>query len=145
MTVIESGTDLEKFLKTADPSKPYACLSQTTMNASEVKRMGARLKEVLPDAEEAAEVCHATKERQEAVRKLAEKCPVVLVVGSPKSSNTRRLCETARDSGAQAYLLAGAEEFRQGWIAGADRIGITSGASAPEYLVQELCDRIRQM
>ena len=145
VTVIESGTDLEKFLKTADPSKPYACLSQTTMNASEVKRMGARLKEVLPDAEEAAEVCHATKERQEAVRKLAEKCPVVLVVGSPESSNTRRLCETARESGAQAYLLANAAELRPEWIKGVERIGITSGASAPEYLVQELCDRIRQM
>ena len=144
VTVLESEADLEKFLKTADPSASYACLSQTTMNASEVKRMGARLKAVLPDAEEAAEVCHATKERQEAVRKLAENCSVILVVGSPESSNTRRLCETARESGARAYLLANAAELRPEWIAGIERVGITSGASAPEYLVRELCDRIQK-
>ena len=102
VTVIESEAELEDFLKTADPSKSYACLSQTTLNASDVERMGARLREILPDVTLASEVCHATRERQEAVQELAKHCPVILVVGSRKSSNTRRLYETALANGAKA-------------------------------------------
>ena len=142
VTVIESEAGLEAFLKTADRSKSYACLSQTTLNASDVERMGARLREVLPDVTLASEVCHATRERQDAVKKLTESCDVVLVVGSRKSSNTRRLYELAQAGGARAYLLADASEFREEWIKGAASVGITSGASAPEELVQELCHKI---
>lgn len=142
VTVIESQKEVEEFLKTADRSKPYACLSQTTLNASDVERMGKRLQTALPDVTMASEVCHATKERQDAVRKLAETCKVILVVGSRKSSNTRRLYETAQAGGAKAYLLADASEFRPEWIEGTDRVGITSGASAPEELVKELCHKI---
>ena len=142
VTVIESETELEDFLKTADKSKSYACLSQTTLNASDVERMGARLREVLPDVTPASEVCHATRERQEAVKELAKTCPVILVVGSRKSSNTRRLHETALANGAKAYLLADASEFQEEWVEGAECVGITSGASAPEELIEELCHKI---
>ena len=144
VTVIESPEELEDFLKTADKSKSYACLSQTTLNASDVERMGARLREVLPKAAMASEVCHATKERQDAVKKLAETCEVILVVGSRKSSNTRRLYETALSGGVRAYLLGNASEFQPEWLKGATSVGITSGASAPEELVQELCHKIHQ-
>ncbi len=140
--VIESEAELEEFLKTADKLKPYACLSQTTLNASDVERMSARLKAVLPEVTVASEVCHATRERQEAVKELAKDCPVILVVGSPQSSNTHRLYETALGEGVRAHLLGSAAEFRKEWLKGVSRVGITSGASAPEELVRELCDKI---
>ena len=144
VTVIESPEELESFLKTADKSKPYACLSQTTLNASDVERMGGRMREILPDVTMASEVCHATKERQEAVKKLAETCEVILVVGSRKSSNTRRLYETAQAAGVRAYQLGDVSEFREEWLDGVKTVGITSGASAPEELVKELCHKIHQ-
>ena len=143
VTVIESEAELEKFLKTADRKKPYACLSQTTLNAADVERMTARLKTELPDVTAASEVCHATRERQEAVKELAKECPVILVVGSSRSSNTRRLYETALAQGVRAHLLENAAELDEEWLKGVSRIGITSGASAPEELVQELCSKIQ--
>ena len=142
--VIESETELEDFLKTADKSKSYACLSQTTLNASDVERMTAKLKAELPKVCAASEVCHATRERQEAVKELAKDCPVILVVGSLQSSNTRRLCETARKQGVKAHLLANASDLKMEWLEGVSCVGITSGASAPEELVQELCNKIHQ-
>ena len=143
VTVIESEAELETFLKTADRKKPYACLSQTTLNAADVERMTARLKAELPDMTAASEVCHATRERQEAVKELAKECPVILVVGSARSSNTRRLYETALAQGVRAHLLENAAELKSEWLKGVSRIGITSGASAPEELVQELCCKIK--
>ena len=144
VTVLESDAELEHFLKTADRRKKYACLSQTTLNAEDVERMGKRLLAELPDVEVAAEVCFATRDRQNAVRKLAEKCPVILVVGSAKSSNTKRLYETARECGCRAYLLPDASALNPDWVEGASRIGITSGASAPEELVQKLIARLSE-
>ncbi|MBO4648445.1 MAG: 4-hydroxy-3-methylbut-2-enyl diphosphate reductase [Lentisphaeria bacterium] len=144
VTVIESESGLEDFLKTADRSKSYACLSQTTLNAADVERMGARLKAALPDVTVASEVCHATRERQEAVKKLAETCSTILVVGSRRSSNARRLYETAQACGVRAHLLGDASEFEANWIDGASVVGITSGASTPEELVQELCHKIHR-
>ena len=142
VTVIESEAELEKFLKTADRKGSYACLSQTTLNASDVERMTARLKAVLPEVTAASEVCHATRERQEAVKELSKDCPVILVVGSARSSNTRRLYETALAQGVRAYQLGSAAEFRPEWLNGVSCVGITSGASAPEKLVREICDKI---
>ena len=143
VTVIESEAELEKFLKTADRKKPYACLSQTTLNAADVERMTARLKAALPNMTAASEVCHATRERQEAVKELSKDCPVILVVGSSRSSNTRRLYETALAQGVRAHLLENAAELKAEWLKGVSRIGITSGASAPEELVQELCSKLQ--
>ena len=142
VTVIESEAELDRFLMTADRTKPYACLSQTTLNASDVERMTAKLKAALPDVTAASEVCHATRERQEAVKELAKACPVILVVGSTRSSNTRRLYETALLQGVQAHLLENAGDLKPEWLDGAERVGITSGASAPEELVNKLCETI---
>ena len=142
VTVIESESELENFLKTADRTKQYACLSQTTLNASDVERMSARLKAALPDVTAASEVCHATRERQDAVKELAKDCPVILVVGSARSSNTRRLYETALSQGVQAHLLENAADLKAEWLEGVKRVGITSGASAPEELVKDLCEKI---
>ena len=142
VTVIESESELENFLKTADRTKQYACLSQTTLNASDVERMSARLKAALPDVTAASEVCHATRERQDAVKELAKDCPVILVVGSARSSNTRRLYETALSQGVQAHLLENAADLKVEWLEGVKRVGITSGASAPEELVKDLCEKI---
>ncbi len=140
--VVDSEGALEAFLAAADPAKHYACLSQTTLNADDVARMGRRLQEKLPHLTFAAEVCFATRDRQRAVKELAGQCDVILVVGSEKSSNTRRLCETAAACGVRSYRLSGAEDFAPSMIAGAKRVGITSGASAPEELVRKLLETV---
>jgi 4-hydroxy-3-methylbut-2-enyl diphosphate reductase len=89
------------------------------------------------------DICYATQNRQDAVRLLAEQCDVVLVMGSPSSSNSNRLRELAGRDGRPAYLIDGADEMRKDWFAGKQRIGITAGASAPEVLVQEVIARLR--
>ena len=142
--VMDSEEALDSFLAGADPSKCYACLSQTTLNADDVARMGQRLKEKLPHLTFAAEVCFATRDRQQAVKELAEKCDVILVVGSEKSSNTKRLYETAASCGVRAYLLSDAGGFTPSMIGGAECVGITSGASAPEELVRELLETVER-
>ena len=113
-----------------DPDLKMAELSELSENSA------------LRDVTAASEVCHATRERQAAVKELAKSCPVILVVGSARSSNTRRLYETALGKGVRAHLLGSAAEFRPEWLEGVSRVGITSGASAPEELVRELCDKI---
>lgn len=89
------------------------------------------------------DICYATQNRQDAVRLLAEQCDVVLVMGSPSSSNSNRLRELAGRDGRPAYLIDGADELQKDWFAGKQRIGITAGASAPEVLVQEVIAKLR--
>src|SRR5207237_9976816 len=93
---------------------------------------------------EAGDVCYATQNRQEAVRALVERhaADVVLVMGSPNSSNSNRLREVAESVGARGYLLGSAAELQPAWLEGAHRVGISSGASTPEHLVQALVERL---
>ena len=91
-----------------------------------------------------ADICYATTNRQTAVRKLAEKASLIIVVGSPNSSNSNRLREMAEKNGAIAYMVDNASQIDSGWLKGHDTIGITAGASAPEILVQEVIARLRQ-
>ena len=100
------------------------------------------------------DICYATQNRQDAVKALAEQCApkevplgcdVVIVVGSPNSSNSRRLKEVAVARGIDGYLIDGPEEITPGWLQGKQRIGVTAGASAPEILVQRVVDRIREL
>ena len=91
------------------------------------------------------DICYATQNRQDAVKELAGQCDLVLVVGSPNSSNSRRLKEVAAGRGIESYLIDGAAEIDDAWLAGKQRIGVTAGASAPEVLVQEVVARIRQL
>ena len=91
------------------------------------------------------DICYATQNRQDAVKTLAEQCDVVIVVGSPNSSNSRRLKEVAVARGIDGYLIDGPEEITPGWLQGKQRIGVTAGASAPEILVQRVVNRIREL
>jgi 4-hydroxy-3-methylbut-2-enyl diphosphate reductase len=89
------------------------------------------------------DICYATTNRQEAVKKMAGNCDLVLIVGSRNSSNSARLVEVARDCGTEAYLIDSVAEVRDDWLAGKRVVGVSSGASAPEHLVAELLDFFR--
>jgi 4-hydroxy-3-methylbut-2-enyl diphosphate reductase len=91
------------------------------------------------------DICYATQNRQDAVKQLAADCDLMLVVGSPNSSNSNRLRELAERMGAEAHLLDGAEDIDPAWLDGKRRIGVTAGASAPEVLVAEVIDGLRQL
>ncbi|KAF1710495.1 4-hydroxy-3-methylbut-2-enyl diphosphate reductase [Pseudoxanthomonas kalamensis DSM 18571] len=91
------------------------------------------------------DICYATQNRQDAVRELAQQCDLVLVVGSPNSSNSNRLRELAQRDGVEAYLIDGAQEIDPAWVAGKQRVGVTAGASAPEVLVAGVIERLRDL
>jgi 4-hydroxy-3-methylbut-2-enyl diphosphate reductase len=133
-------------IQVEDPSK-VAYATQTTLSVDDVSEIVERLRRRFPRmiGPEAGDVCYATTNRQEAVRALVEQhsADVVLVVGSPNSSNSNRLREVAEQAGARAYLLGRAEDLDPEWLVGATRVGITAGASTPEHLVQGLVERLR--
>jgi 4-hydroxy-3-methylbut-2-enyl diphosphate reductase len=89
------------------------------------------------------DICYATQNRQDAVRRLAERCDLVLVVGSPNSSNSNRLKELAEKQGRPAYLIDGPDDIERSWLDGVRSIGLTAGASAPEVLVEQVIDRLK--
>jgi 4-hydroxy-3-methylbut-2-enyl diphosphate reductase len=91
------------------------------------------------------DICYATQNRQDAVKRLAAQCDVVLVVGSPNSSNSNRLREVSARCGTPAYLIDTAEELLPEWVQGKPVIGVTAGASAPDVLVQQVLERLRQL
>ncbi len=91
------------------------------------------------------DICYATQNRQDAVRELADRCDLVLVVGSPNSSNSNRLRELAEREGVEAYLIDGADEIDPRWVEGRRHIGVTAGASAPDVLVQGVIARLREL
>jgi 4-hydroxy-3-methylbut-2-en-1-yl diphosphate reductase len=125
-----------------DPSK-VVWLSQTTLSVDETLETVDRLKKRLPllQSPPSDDICYATSNRQDAVKAMAASCDVVLVIGSQNSSNSQRLREVAVDAGARAsYLVDYASEVREEWLAGVGTVGVTSGASVPEELVQDLLD-----
>jgi 4-hydroxy-3-methylbut-2-enyl diphosphate reductase len=140
IVVVESVGDAEA-LALPDPSK-VAYISQTTLSVDDVRAIVEVLKRRFPDIHEPAkaDICYATQNRQDAVKELAARCALVLVVGAPASSNANRLVEVARLRGARAHLIESAEDIRPEWIA-AD-VGITAGASTPEHVVQACVDRV---
>jgi 4-hydroxy-3-methylbut-2-enyl diphosphate reductase len=91
------------------------------------------------------DICYATQNRQDAVKFLAPQCDVVIVVGSPNSSNSNRLREVAQSRGIEAYMVDSAEQLKAEWVAGKKRVGVTAGASAPEVLVNELIARLKAL
>jgi 4-hydroxy-3-methylbut-2-enyl diphosphate reductase len=91
------------------------------------------------------DICYATQNRQDAVKQLAAHCDLVLVVGSPNSSNSNRLRELAQRMQAQAYLIDSADDIDASWLTGKSRVGVTAGASAPETLVQQVVQRLQQL
>jgi 4-hydroxy-3-methylbut-2-en-1-yl diphosphate reductase len=143
IVLIETEADVDT-LEVDDPDR-VAYISQTTLAVDETRAIIARLRERFPNitGPRTDDICYATTNRQAAVRQMAGQCDLVLVIGSRNSSNSNRLVEVARDHGADSYLIDNESEVREEWLAGARVVGITSGASAPEDLVQRLVDFFR--
>jgi 4-hydroxy-3-methylbut-2-enyl diphosphate reductase len=144
IVLVESIEDVER-LEVDDPSK-IAYISQTTLSVDETRDIILRLRERFPNitGPRTDDICYATTNRQMAVRQMARECDLVLVIGSRNSSNSNRLVEVARDHGAASYLIDNESQVREEWLEGKRVVGITSGASAPEELVQGLVDFFRQ-
>jgi 4-hydroxy-3-methylbut-2-en-1-yl diphosphate reductase len=129
------------------PAVQLAYVTQTTLSVDDARAMVAALKRRFPQIRgpKKDDICYATQNRQDAVKFMAPQCDVVIVVGSPNSSNSNRLREVAEHMGARAYMVDNAEELRPEWIAGQRRVGVTAGASAPEVLVDELVARLKAL
>ena len=124
-----------------------AYTTQTTLSVDDTREIIAALQARFPAIQgpKHDDICYATQNRQDAVRLLAGRCEVVLVVGSVNSSNSNRLRELAEKQGAAAYLIDGASHIDPAWVLGVARVGVTAGASAPEILVQGVVDRLREL
>jgi len=122
-----------------------AFVTQTTLSVDDTAAIIDELRRRFPNiiGPRKDDICYATQNRQDAVKALAEQCDILLVMGSPASSNSNRLRELAAKNGVPAYLIDGAAEIQREWLAGKGRIGITAGASAPEILVQEVIAKLR--
>src|SRR5205823_4644040 len=127
-------------------SNKVAYISQTTLSVDETQAIIQRLRERFPTivGPRTDDICYATTNRQAAVKQLARECHLVLVIGSSNSSNSNRLVEVAREHGADAHLIDNELQVREEWLVGAQVVGITSGASAPEELVQRLIGFFRE-
>ena len=138
IVLVESEADVDT-LEVADEHK-LAYISQTTLSVDETRTIIARLRERFPHitGPRTDDICYATTNRQAAVRQMAAHCDLVLVIGSTNSSNSNRLVDVARDNGAASYLIDGADQVQEEWLEGARVVGISSGASAPEELVDNL-------
>ncbi len=123
-----------------DPDRPVAWLSQTTLSVDETMQTVDRLRERLPMLIDppSDDICYATQNRQAAVKVIAPQCDVVIVVGSENSSNSVRLAEVSQEGGTRSYRIDDASQLDLGWLDGAETVGVTSGASVPESLVQGL-------
>ena len=132
-------------LEVADPEK-IAYISQTTLSVDETRAIINRLRERFPSitGPRTDDICYATTNRQAAVKQMAPLCDLVLVIGSRNSSNSNRLVEVAHDHGAASYLIDNEDQVQEEWLDGVRVVGITSGASAPEGLVQRLVDFFRE-
>jgi 4-hydroxy-3-methylbut-2-enyl diphosphate reductase len=124
-----------------------AYVTQTTLSVDDAALIVQALKRRFPAIRgpKRDDICYATQNRQDAVKFMAPQCDVVIVVGSPNSSNSNRLREVAQNIGAQAYMVNSAADLRAEWIEGKRRIGVSAGASAPETLVQELVERLKAL
>ena len=133
-------------LKVNDPEN-VAYVTQTTLSVDDTAAIVAALRERFPRIQgpKKDDICYATQNRQDAVRNLARNADLVLVVGSGNSSNSNRLRELAEKQGCKAYLIDGPEDIDPRWIEGAQRIGVTAGASAPEVLVRAVIDHLKQL
>lgn len=131
-------------LEVADPDR-LSHVSQTTLSVDETRDIIAALKARFPNIKSPPkdDICYATTNRQEAVKQLAAECDIVIVVGSPNSSNSNRLREVAAQRGVDAYMVDNASYLRREWFAGKRQVGVTAGASAPEVLVQEVLDTLK--
>jgi len=145
MYLVETVADVTR-LDVQHPGK-LAFVTQTTLSVDDANSIVAALKARFPAIRgpKKDDICYATQNRQDAVKLMAPQCDVVIVVGSPNSSNSNRLREVAEHIGARAYMVDRAADLRPEWLAGKRRIGVTAGASAPEVLVSELIARLKAL
>ncbi len=143
IVLVESEQDVDE-LVVEDPER-VAYVTQTTLSVDETSAIIARLHERFPKivGPRTDDICYATTNRQAAVKQMAGDCDLMLVIGSRNSSNSVRLVEVARERGTEAYLIDHAGEVREEWLSGKRIVGISSGASAPDNLVQDLLDFFR--
>ena len=142
--LVESVEDVER-LQVNEPSK-LSYVTQTTLSMDDTARIIDALRRRFPDIQgpRKDDICYATQNRQDAVKQLALECDLLLVVGSPNSSNSNRLKELAERSGCESYLIDSVDDIDAAWFAGKSRFGVTAGASAPEVLVQQVVDHLRR-
>jgi 4-hydroxy-3-methylbut-2-enyl diphosphate reductase len=145
MYLVETPEDVGRLLVN-DPDK-LAYVTQTTLSVDDAARVVDALRARFPNivGPKKDDICYATQNRQDAVKTLAPQCDVVIVVGSPTSSNSNRLREVAEHLGVPAYMVDNAGEIEPAWVAGKTRVGLTAGASAPEVLVREVIERLAQL
>ena len=145
MHLVETVADVDR-LAVRDPEK-VSYVTQTTLSVDDAAAIVAALKDRFPaiTGPKKDDICYATQNRQDAVKIMSPQCDVVIVVGSPNSSNSNRLREVAQARGISAYMVDSADQVRPEWIAGKRRVGVTAGASAPEVLVNELIERLKAL
>jgi 4-hydroxy-3-methylbut-2-en-1-yl diphosphate reductase len=128
-------------------TEKLAVVTQTTLSVDDAAAITAAVRERFPNIREPKQqdICYATQNRQDAVKLMSPQVDVVVVVGSPTSSNSNRLAELARKLGVDSYMVDSADELRAEWLQGRSRVGVTAGASAPEVLVRQVVDRLKAM
>src|SRR5512135_324961 len=145
MYLVETPADVQALQVKDEQNLAY--VTQTTLSVDDASAITAALKARFPliTGPRKDDICYATQNRQDSVKLLAKQCDVVIVVGSPNSSNSNRLREVAKNLGVPAYLIDNARELKPEWLQAKQRVGITAGASAPEILVQEVIARLKEL
>ncbi|HEX7638799.1 MAG TPA: 4-hydroxy-3-methylbut-2-enyl diphosphate reductase [Burkholderiaceae bacterium] len=143
--LVEDVPDVAR-VQPRDPAK-LAVVTQTTLSVDDAAEILAAVKERFPLVREPKkqDICYATQNRQDAVKFMAPKVDIVIVVGSPTSSNSNRLRELAERLGTPAFMVDAADDLQPAWFAGRSRVGLTAGASAPDILVQQVIDRLKEL
>ena len=145
MYLVETPADVDN-LNVMDETN-LAFVTQTTLSVDDASQIISALKHRYPKivGPKKDDICYATQNRQDAIKTLAQQCDVVIVVGSPNSSNSNRLREVAANQNTAAYMIDNARELKPEWLTGKTRVGVTAGASAPEVLVQEVITRLKEL
>ena len=145
MQLVQSVEDVQA-LEVHDPSR-LGCVTQTTLSVDDTREIMNALQERFPEIAlpRKDDICYATQNRQDAVKKLTQEAAVVIVVGAPASSNSNRLVELAEKLGARSYLVEAADQLDPAWVEGVSCVGVTAGASAPEVLVTQVIERLEQL
>jgi 4-hydroxy-3-methylbut-2-en-1-yl diphosphate reductase len=147
IVLVQSPDEARTVQLPAGSSQNLSYLTQTTLSVDETNQIIGVLRERFPEMQgpPREDICYATQNRQDAVKDLAREADVILVIGSQNSSNSKRLVEVARALGTPAYLIDDESEIEAIWLDGADTIGVTSGASAPEWLVERVIERLKAL
>lgn len=144
-TVLVQDVEEARALEIADPDN-VSYITQTTLSLDDTSEIVATLRERFPNMKgpTKSDICYATTNRQAAVKVLARRAPLVLVIGAPNSSNSKRMVEVAEQCGAQSYLIEDESQIVPAWLEGVEQVGLSSSASAPEWLVERVLDHLKR-